>query len=460
MTPRWRKIQTVLNGTEEMRRAGELYLPKHEAETSLRYQERLESNILLNVTALTLDSWVGRPFSDPVHEEDVPEELSELYTDIDLQGNDVTVFAREWFREGLAKGFAHVLIDFPKVDREGRTLEDDRRENLRPYWSLVRPENLIAAYATVDAGHEVLVHARVLETVVERDGFEETTTRKIRVFDRVLEGDLARVYVSVWEERKERGRSSWVATEGPAVIDGVTEIPIVTFYAARDGLMLARPPLEDLADLNIRHWQSNSDQISVLTVARFPMLAGSGIQEGDNLDVGPKKFLTSSDPNGKFYYVEHSGAAIEAGRRDLLDLEEQMAHYGAEFLRKRPGNATATARALDSAEATTPLQDMTTRFNDALEQAVYKTAEWLKIEEPGTLSVATDFGPETAESADLSVLLEARKLRDLSREAFLAELKRRGVLADEFDAEEDEGELNGESMNGRASRDIDAQAEE
>ena len=69
-------------------------------------------------------------------------------------------------------------------------------------------------------------------------------------------------------------------------------------------------PLLDLAWLNIAHWQSSSDQRHVLTVARFPMLAGSGVPENTNVVVGPDRMLTTPNADGKFYYVEHTGAAI------------------------------------------------------------------------------------------------------------------------------------------------------
>ena len=112
-------------------------------------------------------------------------------------------------------------------------------------------------------------------------------------------------------------------------------IPLVTFYSQRSGLMLAKPPLLDLVNMNISHWQSQSDQTAVLTVARFPMLASSGMMDEDEVVVGPNQWLATRDPAGRVYYVEHSGKAIASGRADLLDLEEKMAKYGAELMRVR-----------------------------------------------------------------------------------------------------------------------------
>lgn len=440
MLPRWKKMEALLGGTEAMRSAGGTYLPMHTLEAEHRWNERLASNTLFNMTEMTLDSWVGRPFSDPiVLGEDIPERVEQLLEDVDLQGNDLSVFAREWFRDGLAKAFSHVLVEFPrKRDTEAeegrpRTLADDRQENLRPYLVHIKPENVIFAHSIVVDGQEVLVHLRIMEEVVEMDGFAEVSFRQIRV----LEPGRVEIYRPVETKQK---KVEW------RIVDkwetGLDFIPLVTFYANRSGCMTGKSPLLDLADLNIRHWQSNSDQISILTVARFPMLSQTGGDENAVKGVGPHQLLYSDNENAKFGYVEHDGSAISAGREDLKDLEEQMASYGAEFLKRRPGNLTATARALDSAEATSPLQDATVRFTDAVNQVLAHMAAWLKITEGGgSVSITTDFGPDDAESVHIELLKEARKNRDISRETFLGEMKRLGALPDEFDAAEDAEKL-------------------
>src|SRR3972149_3338985 len=106
----WRKVQTVLDGTEAMRTAGAAYLPQHENEGESAWRERLACSTLFNLTQLTLDSWEGRPVGDPITFTDVPRQILYLLEDVDLEGHDVQVFSRYWFRDGLAKAFSHVLV--------------------------------------------------------------------------------------------------------------------------------------------------------------------------------------------------------------------------------------------------------------------------------------------------------------------------------------------------------------
>jgi hypothetical protein len=451
MASKWEKIRTLLKGTDAMRSAGEKYLPRYQNEGDLQYEARKTGAVLHNVAELTLNSWVGRPFSDPMNiPEEMPEDMTEYLKDIDLQGSDITVFARNWFKEGLSKAFAHVLVENPRpvtTDEQGneiqRTKADDLAEGLRPYWSFIPPENLLFAASVVIDSREILVQARILEeeTVADPDGWGELTEKRVRVFRKNLETGMVTFEIHTWDPEEEE----WTESVSPQEMD-ISEIPIVTFYADREDLLTGKPPLEGLIDLNISHWQSKSDQVNVLTVARFPVLAASGIREEEsNVKVGPRVLLWSTNPEAKFYYVEHSGKAIAAGRQDLLDIEEAMAEYGADMLKKRsPGDVTATARALDSAEATSPLQDAVIRFNDALEQAMALTAEYLGIDELPEITVPVDFGPEEIVSGDLDALKEARKGRDLSRETYLEELGRRGVLADDFDPAENERQLESE----------------
>ena len=114
-----------------------------------------------------------------------------------------------------------------------------------------------------------------------------------------------------------------------------------------------------------------------------------------------------------------------------------MGSYGAEFLKRRPGNETATGRALDSAEAMSPLQDMTMRFMDAVNNALVFTAFWLNEETPGKVILTTDFGPDEPIEADLTFLAKLRAARDISRLAVIEESKRRGLMAEDYDAEAD-----------------------
>jgi hypothetical protein len=100
------------------------------------------------------------------------------------------------------------------------------------------------------------------------------------------------------------------------------------------------PPLLDLAFLNVKHWQSQSDQDNILHVARVPILAIIGADEDDQIKIGQQAVKVPL--NGDIKFVEHTGKAIEAGHDSLEKLELQMIQTGAELLVMKPGQRTAT----------------------------------------------------------------------------------------------------------------------
>jgi hypothetical protein len=262
--------------------------------------------------------------------------------------------------------------------------------------------------------------------------FEESTVIRIRVLE-----------PGRWTLWKKEEKNWIVESSGVTTLD---EIPLLTFYADREEFMIARPPLTDLADLNIAHWQSSSDQRNILTLTRFPLLAGSGLNDEEaNIKIGPNKLLTSQSKDGKFYYVEHSGAAIAAGRKDLQDLKEEMAVMSVQLL-QRTGTVTATEKAIDTAQSTSALQDIALRFGDFLERCFYMAGKWLglKNDNVGSVSLNTDFNLSDSAQADLTALIQLRTMKEISHEQFIIEMKRRNFIAEDFDTEADIEQLQKE----------------
>jgi len=480
MLPMWRLMDALLGGTETMRNAGKEYLTQHTGEVEDRYRERLAQSTLWNQLEITLGGWVGRPFRDPLKlNDDVPEEITKLSDDIDQLGTNMDTFARAWFRCGVSKAFCHVLIEAPPVqeNEDGSTLNKEQaaEQNLRPYWCLIEPDEIIAARSEVIDGQEVYTHVRIHERTLEKDPddeFAEVWVEKIRVYDRL--GDTVTVTVYRRDNDKDADSADGWPQETKVNL-GIKVIPLITFYADRQGFLLGKSPLQDLAELNKKHYNSQSDQDNILTIARFPILAASGVTSIDGSDalsadpqagsdfngtkgvvIGPWNVLVSEEVGSKFYYVEHSGKAIKTGQDSLELLEAKMAAYGSEFLKKSPDRQTATARAMDSQESVSPLQAITLNFIDAMQSALALTAMWMNISSNsgdvdekfhgGTVTIVTDFGPEDASGVDLAALTSMQQARIISGKQMRREAKRRGILADDFDEKDNQRELDEELL--------------
>lgn len=427
MSSRMTLIAALLGGTDGMRKEGETLLPRYAAESQKNYQYRLNRSVLLNLFKKALDILVGKPFSKPVQVDDMPPALESMIEDVDRNGNHLHVFARNVFKDALAYGITHVLVEYPDLSQAPpATLADERQLNATPYFCHIPHSSMIAAYSSTVDGVERLTHVRILEESVERDGFDEVTVQRVRVLE-----------PGTWQLWIKRNRSWVKEAEG---IMTMPEIPLVTFYVEREAFMVSRPPLSDLADLNLAHWQSSSDQRNILTLTRFPLLAASGVseEEAEKIVIGPNKLLSSTDPSGKYYYVEHAGAAISAGRQDLEDLKTEMSIMAVDMMRKS-GTVTATEKAIDTSQSTSVLQDVTMRFSDFLERCFGVAAAWINLppESYPSVTLNTDFGLGVNGQSELDNLFKLRETREISHAHFIKELKRRDLLTADFDPELD-----------------------
>jgi hypothetical protein len=318
------------------------------------------------------------------------------------------------------------------------TLADERTLGLRPYLRHIRAENVIWWWSERFNGREILTEVRIKERVRVREGVSEDWKDRVRVL-KIGTWEL-------WEQQQQNNKAVWVKIE-----EGLSSfqygIPWVTLYTGREGFMVAKPPMLDLAHLNISHWQSSSDQRNILRVARVPFLFASGFKEEDSdnvVTISVARAVRASDPQSNLRWVEHTGACIAAGERDLQTLKEEMAVLGLELLVRKPIESTATADTIDKAEMDSQLSAMALALQDTLINCYQVMGLWVGLSVDLPIQVNMDFGLTPANATALGALQTARMNGDISRPTFWMELKRYGVLSDAFDPEIEEALLANE----------------
>ena len=437
------KGRALMAGTDGMRAAGELYLPKFEAEEAATYQGRLNASFLFNGYRKTVRDMTGRVFDKPVElGEGIDARIVDWATNIDLQGNDLSTFARKVFQDGLSgAGVSYIMVDAPVRDGEV-TQADVAVMNLRPVFIHLRPEDILGWKSEAINNVTVLTQVRILEAVSkDTSEFEQEDTEQVRVLDRADDG----VYVRIFQKDTD---GNWVQI-AEAVKTGLSEITIVPFYANRSGFFTGEPLLDDLADTNIAHWQSQSDQRNILRAARVPILHKTGHTDGDEISIGSGTAVVSSALEARLEWVEHSGAAIASGRTDLKDLEFQMETHGLQLLIAN-GNQSATGEALDSAKETSQLSMTADQLQDALEQALVWMAEYAGISDSNAgVVVNKRFSTMQMTAQDFTALLSAVNTGQMSRETFWAQISSSGYMLQPIDPELEADRVEGDDvMNG------------
>jgi len=427
MRPDWQLVGSLMGGTKAMRLAGEQYLPKWPAEESDSYAQRLSLSTLLPAYAETVQNMTGRVFAENIAlSDDVPSRIAAIAENIDRQGNNLQVWSQSVFSLGLSHGLCHILVEHPSSTGL-RTRADQIALGQRPYAVTIHPEQVIGWK------HDgvKLTQFWYMESVTEDSGsFSVDTVEQIRV-----------LVPGAWMTyRKNKARDEWIMHANG--LTSLAEIPLATFYTKRTGMMMALPPLLELAHLNVKHWQSQSDQDNILHVARVPMLAISGIDDDAfQLKVGTSS-ATKLPTGGDMKWVEHTGAAISAGRDSLSDLIEEMRMAGAKLLAKeKQVTKTATQAEEEAATELSPLETMAGQFEDAIDQTLQFFAMYLGESQGGHAQVNGNFDTDYAPETTLPLLLNMAAQGRLSDESLFAEYKRRGVVSDELTWEEEKQRL-------------------
>jgi hypothetical protein len=102
----------------------------------------------------------------------------------------------------------------------------------------------------------------------------------------------------------------------------------------------------------------------------------------------------------------------------------------------KPGSETATGRAIDARDATSPLAVWVQRFEQGMNRAFELMAEYAGQDKAPVMQMTRDFGI-LGNTSDLDALSKARTTGEISRKTYLDELQRRGVLSEMFNAEDD-----------------------
>jgi hypothetical protein len=438
------------------------YLPKFENETDGDYQRRRRNAPLTNIYSDISRNLASKPFSKTLElAEETPDQYKKLAENIDGQGNNLHVFAGETFKAGLDKGFDWILVDYTKVP-PGSTLADEAGMGARPYWVRVQAERMLAVYSDFLNGNEIFVHARIYEPTVQRVDYVEQLVERVRVFNReplysIKPGEESLIigYApptwEIWECRmaqatdaqgKVTSTETWTSIDNGRVTVGF--IPLVPFRTGRrlGTTWKVDPPLRDLAYMQIEEFQQESNLKTIKELTAFPMLTGNGVNPPTDgqITIGPHKVLfappSMEGRPGEWKFIEPSAESLNFLKSDLEALRKSMKDLGMQPL--TDANLTVVTTANVAAKAHNAVQAWALGLKDALQQAWKFTAMWLNQKDEPLVNVHTDFGVDQQAGTELAEINKSTWLSDQNK---ASEFKRRGVLSDDFDWDDNEQQL-------------------
>ena len=299
-------------------------------------------------------------------------------------------------------------------------------EKTRPYWVTYAPKNILGWRTELVEGVRQLSQLRLMEQVVEADGkYGEKIIKQIRV----LEPGRYEIH------RKDKKGEYKLHDEGEMSIKD--KIPFSVAYANRVGMYESRSPLYDIAELNLKHYQIQSDLDNILHISSVPLLAVFGYPNADEITTGPNEAL-SLPPESRMEYVSPSGDSYDSQFTRLKDIGEQINTLSlSAVLGTKLVGESAEAKRIDRSQKASTMMVIAQQMQDLIDNCLKFHSEYLNEPNAGSSFVNRDFVTARLEPQEIQSLLQLFTAGTISQETLLTQLSSGEILGDDFDVEEE-----------------------
>ena len=428
-------IKALLGGTPAMRKAGETYLPKFALEEGDKenghkfYERRLKLATLVPYFSDTVKSMTGRVFYKPLNIDKISDKIQLYKDDFDGFGSSIDDVMESVFFEALAYRRSFVVIDYTATT-QAETAQEEKESGARPYAFKVSADQVM----DVRFNRDDIVLFKYVHEIVDEDNtndFEVSYKREIVL----MTPGLTRKY--------HEDKGGWILVSEELIEVGGKTPDYV--YAVE--LSLAKePPLQNLAELNIKHWQSQSDQDNILSTARTPILKITGVDA--TKDVMVLSGAMYLPPNADANYIEHSGKAIKSGQESLDKLEEQMGIAGSKLLMKTKMAFTDQQARDEALKEVSELMLYGGMLNKFILKVLRMFGEWLKVEDVGEFDLTQNLANTVDSGTPTQELLVAVTHEIISKKTAYSTLVARNVIPDLTTYEEEQEQIELERETG------------
>lgn len=415
-------IEDLMGGTYEIRRRHRRYLPQEPRELDESYDRRLSTSICPPYYQRLERMLAGMLTRKPVRLNDTSDQIREQLFNVDLAGADLNVWTYETARKMIRYGHVGVLVDAP-------------RDGGRPFWCTYTPRDVLGYRTEIIEGEQRLTQLRLSETVILPDGeYGEKQVQQVRM---LTPGEF-----KVFQQDEKKGDFR-VVDEGRTSLN---RIPFAVAYANKVGTFESRPPLEDIAQLNLKSYQIQSDLDNQLHISAVPMLAFFGFPSAaEEVTAGPGEAI-AFPADGRAEYISPPSDAFKSLFERLQQIEHQINELGlSAVLGQKLSAETAEAKRIDRSQGDSTMMVIAQNMQDMIDNCLQYHAEFLGDRQPGSSYVNRDFLGTRLEPQEIQALLQLYTAGTITQETLLMQLSEGEVLGDDFDVD---GELEATQVGG------------
>lgn len=447
MKTKWDLIADCMAGQEAVKKKATLYLPRPNPEdetpaNDARYRNYLARAVFYNVVANTVSGLVGQVFnSDPVSE--YPPELEPLWYDATGTGVTLIQQARKAMTANLSMGRCGLLVDFPRSpsDENGNTRPFTRKEVMD---GIARPT--IQYYGCYDiinwrfeprgAVSVCTLVVLVEDYIIQDDGFELKRGKECRVL-KLVNGTYT---VEIWrrKDEKQEGPYELVETATPTDASGapLSYIPFFFIGSQNNDAQVDRPPMYDMACINIAHYRNSADYEDSVFMVGQPTPYFSGLTEKWVNDVLKGTVHLGSrgavplPPNGEMGLVQAEPNSMVKEAMDQK--QQQMVALGAQLVQDQQVQRTLGEAKMETTVVVSTLTTCARNVSQAVEAALIAAATFTNAnvnKDAVIFQLSTDFAIQKLEPQERQQLLSEWQGGLLSFTEARAQLRQSGIAS-------------------------------
>ena len=255
---------------------------------------------------------------------------SGLLENVDGKGRSLYQFTSDSVEDLLKTGFGAWVLDMPRAERNLSKYEAEKR-GFRPYLTYYPAESIINWYYDNSSGVRKLKGVVIKEDLeIFTDEFSVQSEIRYRVLHLNDEGIYEQVIYTPVYDPKIKTEKVLIAMDVevvPVYINGkpISYVPVVLLPHNNPD----KPPLFDLAMLNVHHYQFSADYANGVHMTTVPTGYITGYTEkedgDDDITLGGDAFLTEENSDAKFGVLSFSGEGLEHCERAIDKIESQIA---------------------------------------------------------------------------------------------------------------------------------------
>ena len=327
---------------------------------------------------------------------------SGLLDDVDGRGTSLYQFTSDSVWDLLKTGFGAWLLDVPPSEKGMSKLEAEKR-GIRPYLTYYPAESIINWQFDNYMGKKKLKLVVLLEkgTRVVNE-FEVSNFDRYRVLLLNEQGYYEqRIYTPVYDEYDKTKITKMEVKVIPIFInkngkqEQIDYIPLVLLPNDKPD----KPPLFDLAMLNVHHYQSSADYANGVHMTTVPTGYITGYtpkddDEDDAIVLGGDAFLTEENSDAKFGVLSFSGEGLEHCEKAIDKLEAQIAGlFMKSIAPEKKTSETAEAAYVHRSGENAKLATFARNISEKLSQVIQWYEEWNGYE--GVVEIHLNYDYET-----------------------------------------------------------------